>query len=239
MEKSKKLKIIVGLFYIIFVSSFLLWFFSKFSLEDLTSYDFIRENRSYLLKLREDNLILVSLLFLLGVIFWVFAAGFGSPVGLMAGFIFGQWLGMFLITIGCSVGATFLYIFGNYFLKDVIKKNFLDKFKNLELKFKNSEFTFLLIYRMVGGIPFPVQNLLPVLFNVKINNYFISTLFGLMPQLFLMVSLGSGFEKVINNNETAPSIKDIIFTQEIYIPIIAFIILIFITLIGRRLFYKK
>ena len=239
MEKSKKIKIIVGLFYLIIVSSFLLWFFSKFSLADLTSYDFIRENRNYLLKLREDNLILTSLIFLLVVIFWVFAAGFGSPVALMAGFVFGQWLGMILITIGCSIGATFLYVFGNYFLKDVIKRNFLDKFKVLELKFRKSEFTFLLIYRMIGGIPFPVQNLLPVLFDVKTKNYFMATFFGLMPQLFLVVSLGSGFEKVIKKNEVTPSIKDIILTQEIYIPIIAFIVLIIITLVGRRLFYKK
>ena len=48
-----------------------------------------------------------------------------------------------------------LYIFANFFLKDLmIRDKFLNKFKNLELKFKKSEFLYLLIYRFVGGIPF-------------------------------------------------------------------------------------
>ena len=39
-----------------------------------------------------------------------------------------------------SIGATFLYIFGNYFFKDLIREKFLNKFQNLEIKFKKSEF---------------------------------------------------------------------------------------------------
>ena len=46
----------------------------------------------------------------------------------------------------------FIY-FCNYFLKDLIREKFLDKFKNLEIKFKKSEFNYLLIYRFIGGIP--------------------------------------------------------------------------------------
>ena len=56
-------------------------------------------------------------------------AGFGSPVALLAGFIFGKWLGVIIVIFGLSIGATLLYIFGNYFLKELIKDKFLDKFK--------------------------------------------------------------------------------------------------------------
>ena len=61
----------------------------------------------------------------------------------------------------------FLYIFANYFLKDFIREKFLNKFQNLEFKFKKSEFIYLLIYRFVGGIPFAISNVLPCIFNVK------------------------------------------------------------------------
>ena len=47
-------------------------------------------------------------------------------------------------TFGMTIGATILYIFGNYFFKDFIKEKFLNRFKNLEIKFKKSEFIYLL-----------------------------------------------------------------------------------------------
>ena len=63
----------------------------------------------------------------------------------------------------------------------MIKEKFLNRFKNLEIKFKKSEFIFLLVYRFVGGIPFAIANVLPCLFNVKISNFFWSTLIGIIP----------------------------------------------------------
>ena len=166
-------------------------------------------------------------------------AGFGSPVALLAGFIFGKWLGTIILVLGLSVGATILYIFGNYFLKEIIKEKFLNRFKNLEIKFKKSEFIFLLVYRFVGGIPFAIQNLLPCLFNVKISNFFWSTLIGIIPSTFLIVSIGRGLEKIINQNLEAPKILEIMYTPDIYIPMIAFAALIIITIITRKIFYKK
>ena len=240
MEKAKKIKIFIGLFYLVAISLFLYFFFSKFSIQDLTSYDFIRENRSYFFELKNSNLFLTSIIFLLLTILWVFPfLGFGSPVALIGGFIFGKWIGTLIVVLGLSIGATFLYVFGNYFIKDLIREKFLNRFKSLEIKFKKSEFTFLLIYRFIGGIPWQLSCLIPTLFNVKINNFFFATLIGIIPQIFLAVSIGSGLEKIIDQNSEIPSITDIIFSADIYIPILAFFGLILITIILRKLFYKN
>jgi len=239
MEKSKKAKIILGLFYLIVVSSFLYFFLSTFSLEELTSYEFIKNNRDYFFELKQNNLFLISLVFLISTIVWVVMAGFGSPVALLGGFIFGKWFGTFILLIGMATGATILYMIANYFFKDVIKEKFLNRFKNLEIKFKKSEFIYLLIYRFMGGIPFALSNVLPCMFNVKANNFFWATLVGLTPQLFLVVSIGSGFEKIIEQNLEAPRIIDLIYSPDIYIPIIAFAALIIITFIAKKIFYKN
>jgi len=240
MEKAKKIKLFIGLSYLILLSIFLILFFSKFSLQEITSYNFIKENRSYLLGLKDSNLFLVSIIFLIFTILWVFPLlGFGSPIALMGGFIFGKWIGTIVVVLGLSVGATFLYIFGNFFLKDLIREKFLNKYKNLETKFKDSEFIYLLIYRFIGGIPWQLSCLLPTIFNVKISNFFLATLIGIIPQIFLAVSIGSGLENVIDQNSEIPGIKDIIFSSEIYIPILAFFSLILITIFLRKLFYKN
>ena len=239
MEKSKKVKITLGLFYLLVVSSFLYFFLSKFTFEELTSYEFIKNNRDYFFGLKQTNLFLLSVIFIFLTIVWVLMGGFGSPVALLAGFVFGKWLGTIILVLGLSVGATILYIFGNYFLKEVIKEKFLDRFKNLEIKFKKSEFIFLLVYRFVGGIPFAIANVLPCLFNVKIFNFFWSTLIGIIPSAFLIVSIGSGLEKIINQNLEAPRLLEIIYSPDIYMPMIAFVALIIITIVTRKIFYKK
>ena len=240
MVKSKKIKLFIGLSYLILLSTFLFLFFSKFSLQEISSYDFIKDNRSYFLELRNTNLFLIFTIFLVVTILWVFPfLGFGSPIALMGGFIFGKWVGTLVVVLGLTIGATFLYIFGNYFLKDMVREKFLDKFKNLENKFKKSEFIYLLIYRFVGGIPWQLSCILPTIFNVKNSNFFFATLIGIIPQIFLAVSIGTGLEKVIDQNTEVPSITDLIFLPDIYIPVLAFLGLVLITIFLRKLFYKK
>lgn len=239
MENTKKIKLFIGLSYLLIICLFLYFFFSKFSLEEITSYDFIKNNSAYFAELKNSNIFLISIIFLALTILWVFPfLGFGSPVALMGGFILGKWIGTLVVVLGLSIGATFLYIFGNYFLKQLIREKFLIKFQNLEIKFKQSEFIYLLIYRFIGGIPWQLSCLLPTLFNVKVLNFFFATLIGIIPQIFLAVSIGSGLEKIIDQNAEVPGITDIIFSPDIYIPILAFFVLIIVTIVLRKLFYK-
>ena len=240
MEKAKKTKIIIGLSYLVLLSIFVLLFFSKFSIQEITSYDFIKENKMYFQKLKDSNLFLLSITFLIFTILWVFPfLGFGSPIALLGGFLFGKWIGTVIVVIGLSVGATLLYIFGNYFLKDLVREKFLNKYENLESKFKVSEFYYLLIYRFIGGIPWQLSCILPTIFNVKIRNFFFASLIGIVPQIFLAVSIGSGLEKIIDQNSELPKITEIIFSPEIYIPILAFFTLVLLTIFLRKSFYKN
>ena len=240
MEKAKKIKLFIGLLYVILLTLFLFLFFSKFSIQEITSYDFIKENRSYFLEFKDSNLLFIFIIFLLLTILWVFPfLGFGSPIALLGGFIFGKWIGTIVVVLGLSIGATFLYIFANYFLKDYIRKKFLNKFQKLEIKFKKAEFIYLLVYRFIGGIPWQLSCLLPAIFNVRVINFFLATFIGIIPQIFLIVSIGSGLEKIIDQNTKVPLLTDIIFSQDIYIPILVFLGLIFTTIILRKFFYKN
>jgi uncharacterized membrane protein YdjX (TVP38/TMEM64 family) len=239
MAKSKKIKLFIGLFYISAVGLFLYFIFTKFSFQEITSYEFIKNNRDYFYDLRQTNLFLLGVLFILFSILWVFAAGFGSPLALFAGFIFGKWFGLLFTVIGLSIGATLLYIFANYFLKEMIRDRFLNRFQKLEEKFQKSEFLYLLVYRFIGGIPFQIQNVLPCIFNVKVYNYFWSTFLGMIPSLFIINSIGSGLEEIIDQNLNAPSVIDLITSPSIYIPLIAFFGLLIVTIFFRKVFYKN
>jgi uncharacterized membrane protein YdjX (TVP38/TMEM64 family) len=239
MEKAKKIKLFLGLFYLLFVGLFLYFFFSKFSLQEITSYEFIKNNREYFEELKQSNYYLLIVLFFIFTIFWVLVGGFGSPLGIFAGFIFGKWVGIILLIFGMSIGATGLYVFANFFLKEYVREKFLDKYQNLGKKFQKSEFLYLLIYRFVGGIPFGISHFLPCIFNVKASNFFWATAIGIIPQLFLICSIGSGLEKIIDNNLEAPGLSQIIKSPDIYIPLLVFGCLVVITIFLRKLFYKN
>ena len=90
MEKAKKIKLFLGLLYFLIIISFLFLIFSKFSISDFTSYELIKSNTEHLNKFKNSNLILLSISFILFTIFWVLMLGFGSPIFLVGGFLFGK-----------------------------------------------------------------------------------------------------------------------------------------------------
>jgi uncharacterized membrane protein YdjX (TVP38/TMEM64 family) len=239
MNREKKIKLFLGSAYILIVFVFLLIFFNNFSFQDFSSYELIRENRDALDKLKNSNIFLSSIFFLLGTIVWVLLLGFGSPVFLVGGFIFGKWLGTLLIVFGLSIGATILYIFANYFLKDLVEKKFSSRFSNLTERFKKNEFVFFLIYRFIGGIPFFISNILPTIFNVKVRNFFLGSIIGMAPQLFVGASLGAGLSKILEENTEVPSFLELIFSPDIYLPILGIVFLVLIGFFLKKKFYEK
>ena len=64
MENIKKIKLIIGLSYLILVCLFLYFLFSSFSIQEITSYDFLRDNRDYFIEIKNSNLFLIFFIFL-------------------------------------------------------------------------------------------------------------------------------------------------------------------------------
>jgi len=236
MEKSKKIKFLIGLFYLLILTLFLWYFFNNFSIDEISSYEFIKKNRDSIENFKDNNFLIVIIIFFIFTIIWVLFLGFGIPIGLLGGFIFGKWMGALIVSFSLTVGATLFYIFVSFFLKNFIKKKFEKKFYFLAEKFKKNEFLYFLFYRFIGGIPFYLANILPVLFNVKVKNYFLGTLIGIIPTIFIFTSLGNGLDKIINENLEPPSIFNLITSEEIYVPIILFLFLITIVFFIKKKF---
>ena len=239
MKIEKKIKIFLGITYLVIFCVFLWLFFNNFSLSEVSSYNFIKNNTDYFNQIKDNNLFFVSVTFLSFSIIWVLLGGFGTPIILLAGFFFGKWIGSILALIGLTFGATLLYIFANYFLKDFIKEKFYNKFSNLNEKFKRKEFYFFLLYRFLGGIPFALSNVIPTIFNIRIRNFFFGSLIGMFPQIFIWASLGSGLDLIIKKNLEKPSITQLLLSSEIYLPIVGFIILLILGIIFKNIFYKN
>ena len=239
MQSMKNIKILIGLAYLIILSLFLYFLFSKFSFQEITTYNFIKSNSEYLVNIRKNNLVLISLFFIIFGILWVLLQGFGSPLLLASGFLFGSYYGTLISVLSLSIGATIIYIFANFYFRDLIKEKFLKRFINLEQRFKKKELFYMLVYRFIGGIPFQISNLIPCMFSISVRNFFLGTFFGIIPQGFIMASLGAGLENQIEKNIESPSLFQMITSFEIYAPILGFVFLLAIVFLIKSLFFKN
>ena len=77
-----------------------------------------------------------------------------------------------------------------------------------------------------------------MLFNVRLKNYFFGTFLGILPAVFVIVSLGSGLEKIIGQNEEVPNFINMLQSSEIYIPIIGFVVIILFSYLLKKKFNK-
>jgi len=236
MEKTKKIKIAIGLIYLVVLSAFLYFLFQNFNFEDIRSIKVIQSNKDQLNILKENNLILLIFIFFLLSALWTVFLGFGTPIALVGGFIFGKWIGTIVVTTALSIGALCLYSFAKYFLYDFLKENLFTKYKNLNLMFQKKQLLVMILFRFVGLVPFFLANLLPVIFNINAKNYLIGTFVGILPAIFIMVSLGSGFSDAIYSFDEFPSLLSLIALPEIYFPLIGFFFILVLSLVLKRKF---
>ena len=236
---SSNLKIIIGIAYLAIISTGLFFLLSIVDIRDLMSYEFIRSNKDTILDYRRDNFLVLTVMFYMFSIIWVLLLGFAMPLLIFAGFVFGKWWGILIVLTSTTIGAVLLYLLVGLFFRDIIEKKLAPKFSKLRTFFKRNDITYFMFFRFVGGggTPYAIQNVLPILFNMPIKNYFIATFVGSMPSMFVTVSFGSGIENVIDKNAD-PNIWNIIKSPEIYLPIIGFGVLLIIAFFIKRFFFK-
>ena len=146
MTQLSKLKIILGIIYL-FIVALVTFLFFYYEVYNYVNSDFIKNDRKVILSYINKNIFLSSFLFFLFCTIWFFLLGFGFPVVIAAGFIFGSILGSLLLLMGFAFGSTALYVFANHYFKDLVFKYFSNKYKSLDSHFKNNDFAyFCLLY---------------------------------------------------------------------------------------------
>ena len=237
---NKNFKLILGVIYTICLVILLIVLFRYFDFNNLSDYAFIQETSRDLIEYKNKNLLFFVISFFIFSVLWVFFLGFASPVALVAGFIFGKWYGTIISIFAFSLGSCLLYLFVKAYFYRFIEKYFSSKIIKYQELFNKNEFIYFMIFRLTGGagMPFALQNILPIIFNIKLKNDFFATLLGLTPAVFIITSFGTGIENMIDNNKSL-NFFDIISEPEIYYPIIGFfVILIFSYFIKQKLFKK-
>ena len=237
---TKSLKLFLGISYITILFVFLYVIFSYVELNRLDDFLYYKELQIFLEQMVGKNLYLNLLIFFLFSLVWVSLLGFGSPLLLISGILFGKWIGTFISVLSISVGSLVLYSLASFFFKDLVYKVLEKRFLKYIHLFRKNEFNYFLAFRLAGGlgIPFGLQNILPVLFDIKKLNYFFASFLGFIPMFFIWNTVGSGLNQYIKLSDNF-SFINLLFNKEIYLPIILFLIFMLISFIIKKKIFSN
>lgn len=154
-------------------------------------------------------------------------------LSIFAGFMFGLLPGTFAVVIGASIGATIIFLIVRSALGQGLAKKAGKYIEKFEQGLKENELSYLFILRLVPLFPFFIVNIVPALFDVKLRNYILTTVFGIIPGSFVYVSVGNGIGDALAAGEDVP-LSGLMTRPSVLIPIIGLILLALIPVIYKK-----
>ena len=148
-------------------------------------------------------------------------AGFLS---IFSGFLFGVLTGTFAAVIAASIGATIIFLVARSALGTGLAAKagpFMQKF---EKGLKENELPYLFILRLVPIFPFFIVNIVPALFDVKLRNYVLSTVLGIIPGGLVYVSVGNGIGDALSAGQEVP-LAGLMLRPAVILPIVGLMLL--------------
>lgn len=174
--KNKKLWVFIGLVVCILILNHVFGWSSYFS--DMN-------NLSFLTEMVQDNLVIAVLIYIIiTIVGCVVLALPGVTFAIFAGVLFGPFLGTICCSLATTIGATFAFLAGRFFLQDsvkpmVMKNEYLKKWL-FSGKDKNMLFV-LMITRLVPLFPYNLQNFAYGITDIRFSAYAIGSLVFMLP----------------------------------------------------------
>lgn len=132
------------------------------------------------------------ILFVLLYAIWVTLLLPGVWASMLAGALYGTWLGSFLVFVGACLGAEAAFLLGRYWLRDWARRRLaaVPKLQAVEQAVSREGLKLVLLTRLSPVFPFSLLNLAYGLSEVSLRDYSIG-LIGILPGTILFCGLGA------------------------------------------------
>ena len=199
--------------------------------------DYILIILSHTQLLVEDNFLSAIIIYFFFCLFFFFLSLPGGLfITLASGFFFGFYIG-FLINIFSIVFGSFFFIIISKFLFINFFKKFLSEYLDkLNKIIKKSSYEYLILIRLVFGVPLIIQNLFISTLEISKLKFLISSFIGFAPYTIIFSLAGDQISNLIDIKNF--SIKDIL-SIELIIIILIIIGFIFIRIITNKKINKN
>ena len=193
--------------------------------------DYIQIILNYIQILIFDNYLLALITyFIFCLLFFFLSLPGGIIVTLSSGFFFGFYIGFLINIISITIGSLFFIILSKYFFVNYFNSYLLKYTDKLNKIIKKSSYEYLILIRLIFGIPLFVQNLFISTLEISKFKFILSSLIGFSPYFLIFSFVGDKLSNLLEIKSV--SIKNVFSIEIIVIIIISVLILIF------RIFYK-
>lgn len=208
--------------------------FLLLGLERYVSYDMLVRHKATLTTWVAGHRPLAALAFLLA---YAVMVAFSLPVAVLAtpvgGFLFGTWAGAGLSVIGATLGSIAVFLAARYAFRDLFRARAGATLARFEEGFRESDFNYLLFLRLVPVFPFWLINIVPALLGMRLRNYALATMIGIVPASIIYAGVGAGLGAVLKRGEH-PDLG-IIFEWRILLPLLGLAVLALLPVVFARL----
>ena len=175
------------------------------------------------LLIEENYLSALIIYFLFCISFFFLSLPGGLIITLSSGFFFGFYIGFFINIISITIGSLFFTILSKYFFINYFNKYLLKYTDKLNKIIKKSSYEYLILIRLIFGIPLIVQNLFISTLEISKLKFIISSIIGFTPYFLIFSYAGDRISNLLEIKSF--SIKNF-FSIEIIIVLIIFVVII-------------
>jgi uncharacterized membrane protein YdjX (TVP38/TMEM64 family) len=161
-----------------------------------------------------------------------------SILTISGGFLFGTWLGGASAWVGASIGATLIFLAARTAFGDLLRARTGSWLEKLAAGFRENAFSYLLVLRLTPVAPFFIVNVAPAFFDVKLRDYVLATMLGMIPGAFVYAAVGAGLRAALETGATTDpkqAAAAIFSSPAVYGPVIGLIALALIPIAVRLL----
>lgn len=149
------------------------------------------------------SIIVFSLIYIVAV---ALSVPIATPLSILSGFLFGTVVGTFLVVFSATIGATVIFLLARYFFRDFFEEKFRTRIDTLKVESMLNGFRDILILRLIPAVPFALINVAAGFTRVRLREYVLATLFGIIPFSFVYVHAGMRLSEIT-------SVKDILSSE--------------------------
>ena len=174
--------------------------FYALGLYDYVSWDYVRSHLDGLrAQVQQDLLLAVLVFFLVYVAVTALSLPAAAVLSLLAGALFGRWVGTAVVSAAATLGATLAFLGSRYLFRDFIQRRWGDKLRAVNAGVARDGAYYLLALRLVPVFPFFLINLGMGLTPLRVGTFVGVSFVGMLPGTFVYVNAGSTAQETIRS----------------------------------------
>ena len=175
-----------------------------------------------------------SLLVYLAV--YVASVSLSLPIALIltltGGFLFGPWIGGVAASIGCTAGASIVFLVSRLAVGDSVEARSGPRVRALAEEIKKDAFFYLLTLRLIPVMPFWLTNVAAGLIAIRVSTFFTATLIGIWPVAVIYAGVGSGLGSLFDSGQ--PLSLHSLITPKVLLPLVGLAVLSVLPILYQR-----